>query len=142
MIVLIVVSRRVVPADSTLAFNHQELYALALEQQLITHYAYVRGDQRLANESIHPGHQSNDTKDNSGAIGHPIYVAYSLDGTPDDVETMDDHGLLATSLRQVPTMLKKLPIKSTAHSCNAISPVSNARLYMLSPKCCLYSNTL
>ncbi len=100
MVVLTVVSRRVVPADSILAFKHQELYALALEQQLITHYAYMRGDQRLANESIHLGHQSRDTEDDSGAIGHPIYVAYSLDDTPDDDETADDHGATGDYLNE------------------------------------------
>lgn len=80
LVVLTNITRNIVPEQSTHAFKHQELYALALEQQLITHYAYIKGDQRMANTSTHPGMQQS-RDDVSGAIGYPIYLAYALEDT-------------------------------------------------------------
>ena len=55
MVVLTVVTKDDVPQQRIPAFKHQEMYALALEQQLIIHYAFISGDERLANTSTHPG---------------------------------------------------------------------------------------
>ncbi len=88
MVVQAVVTKEVVPPGSTPAFKHQEMYALALEQQLIIHYAYVEKDQRLANTSTHPGMQQTNTQElDRGAIGYPIYVAYALE---DDSDSEND----------------------------------------------------
>ena len=81
MVVLTVVTKDDVPQQSIPAFKHQEMYALALEQQLIIHYAFVRGDERLANTSTHPGMQQ---QEESRAIGYPIYMAFTLDDSEMD----------------------------------------------------------
>ena len=80
MVVLTVVTKDDVPQQSIKAFKHQEMYALALEQQLIIHYAFIRGDERLANESTHPGKEQKE-----GAIGYPIYMAFALDDSGTDL---------------------------------------------------------
>ena len=82
MVVLTVVTKDDVPQQSIPAFKHQEMYALALEQQLIIHYAFIRGDERLANISTHPGMQQ---QEESRAIGYPIYMAFALDDSETDV---------------------------------------------------------
>ncbi len=88
MVVQAVVTKEVVPPRSTPAFRHQEMYALALEQQLIIHYAYVEKDPRLGNTSTHPGMQQTNTQElDRGAIGYPIYVAYALE---DDNDSEND----------------------------------------------------
>ena len=82
MVVLTVVTKDDVPQQSIPAFKHQEMYALALEQQLIIHYAFIRGDERLANISTHPGMQQ---QEESRAIGYPIYMAFALDDSETDL---------------------------------------------------------
>ena len=84
MVVLTVVTKDDVPQQSirVRAFKHQEMYALALEQQLIIHYAFIRGDERLANTSTHPGMQQ---QEESRAIGYPIYMAFALDDSETDL---------------------------------------------------------
>jgi len=82
MVVLTVVTKDDVPQQSIPAFKHQEMYALALEQQLIIHYAFIRGDERLANTSTHPGMQQ---QEESRAIGYPIYMAFALDDSQTDL---------------------------------------------------------
>jgi len=88
MVVLTVVTRDDVPQQSIPAFKNQEMYALALEQQLIIHYAFVRGDERLANTSTHPGLQQKG--ESTRAIGYPIYMAFALDDSQTDLG--DDSG--------------------------------------------------
>ena len=83
MVVLTVVTKDDVPQQSIKAFKHQEMYALALEQQLIIHYAFIRGDERLANTSTHPGMQQQE--ESTRAIGYPIYMAFALDDSPTDL---------------------------------------------------------
>ena len=84
MVVLTVITRDRVPKGAIKSFKNQQLYALALEQQLIMHYAYERGDERLANETINPGKWKTDEgggeNEITGAIGYPIYMAYALEG--------------------------------------------------------------
>ena len=82
MVVLTVVTKDDVPQQSIQAFKHQEMYALALEQQLIIHYTFIRGDERLANTSTHPGMQQ---QEESRAIGYAIYMAFALDDSETDV---------------------------------------------------------
>ena len=82
MVVLTVVTKDDVPQQSIPAFKHQEMYALALEQQLIIHYAFIRGDERLANTSTQPGMQQ---QEESRAIGYPIYMAFALDDSENDI---------------------------------------------------------
>ena len=82
MVVLTVVTKDDVPQQSIQAFKHQEMYALALEQQLIIHYAFIRGDERLANTSTHPGMQQ---QEESRAIGYPIYMAFTLNDSESDL---------------------------------------------------------
>ena len=82
MVVLTVVTKDDVPQQSIKAFKHQEMYALALEQQLIIYYAFIRGDERLANTSTHPGMQQ---QEESRAIGYPIYMAFALDDSEIDL---------------------------------------------------------
>ena len=82
MVVLTVVTKDDVPQQRIPAFKHQEMYALALEQQLIIHYAFIRGDERLANTSTHPGMQQ---QEESKAIGYPIYMAFALDDSENDL---------------------------------------------------------
>ena len=93
MVVLTVVTKDDVPPQSIPAFKHQEMYALALEQQLIIHYAFIKGDERLANKSTHPGMQQ---KGESTAIGYPIYMAFALDDNEidqgDEVQEGDGEG--------------------------------------------------
>ena len=91
MVVLTVVTRDDVPQQSIPAFKHQEMYALALEQQLIIHYAFIRGDKRLANISTHPGMQQ---QEESRAIGYPIYMAFALDDSQTDLsdEVLESDG--------------------------------------------------
>lgn len=93
MVVLTVVTKDDVPQETITAFKHQEMYALALEQNLIMHYAFVRGDDRLANTSTHPGmyvqqKDGTETKaDNeTKAIGYPIYMAFALDDSDSDTD--------------------------------------------------------
>ena len=103
MVVLTVITRDRVPKGAIKAFKHQQQYALALEQQLIMHYALTKGDGRLANETINPGKMKADEEGGSevtGAIGYPIYMAYALeedtrppepdDGAPQEMEGDDD----------------------------------------------------
>ena len=103
MVVLTVITRDRVPKGAVKAFNNQQHYALALEQQLIMHYAFAQGDERLANETINPGKMKADEAGGSevtGAIGYPIYMAYVLeedtrlpepdDGVPQEMEADDD----------------------------------------------------
>ena len=52
MVVLTVITRDRVPKGAIKAFKNQQQYASALEQQLIMHYAFTKGDGRLANETI------------------------------------------------------------------------------------------
>ena len=80
MVVLTVVTKDDVPQQSIPAFKHHEMYALALEQQLIIHYAFIRGDERLANTST--GMQQ---QEESRAIGYPIYMAFALDDNGTDL---------------------------------------------------------
>ena len=84
MVVLTVITRDRVPKGAIKSFKSQQQYALALEQQLIMHYAYERGDERLANETINPGKWKTDEGGGenkiTGAIGYPIYMAYALEG--------------------------------------------------------------
>ena len=87
MVVLTVVTKDDVPQQSIQAFKHQEMYALALEQQLIIHYAFIRGDERLANTSTHPGMQQ---QEESRAIGYPIYMAFTLDDSGSDLSDESD----------------------------------------------------
>ena len=87
MVVLTVVTKDDVPQQSIPAFKHQEMYALALEQQLIIHYAFIRGDERLANISTHPGMQQ---QEESRAIGYPIYMAFALDDSETDLSEESD----------------------------------------------------
>ena len=82
MVVLTVVTKDDVPQQSIPTFKHQEMYALALEQQLIIHYAFIRGDKRLANTSTHPGMQQ---QEESRAIGYPIYMAFTLNDSETDI---------------------------------------------------------
>ena len=63
------------------------MYARALEQQLIIHYAFIRGDERLANTSTHPGMQQ---QEESRAIGYPIYMAFALDDGETDHSNESD----------------------------------------------------
>ena len=84
MVVLTVVTKEDVPQQSIQAFKHQEMYALALEQQLIIHYAFIKGDERLANISTHPGMQQQQQEE-SRAIGYPIYMAFALDDSENDL---------------------------------------------------------
>ena len=87
MVVLTVVTKDDVPQQSIPTFKHQEMYALALEQQLIIHYAFIRGDKRLANTSTHPGMQQ---QEESRAIGYPIYMAFTLDDSETDLSDESD----------------------------------------------------
>ena len=87
MVVLTVVTKDDVPQQSIPTFKHQEMYALALEQQLIIHYAFIRGDKRLANISTHPGMQQ---QEESRAIGYPIYMAFTLDDSGTDLSDESD----------------------------------------------------
>ena len=84
MVVLTVITRDRVPKGAIKSFKNQQQYALALEQQLIMHYALERGDERLANETINPGKWKTDEgggeNEITGAIGYPIYMAYALEG--------------------------------------------------------------
>ena len=93
MVVLTVVTKGDVPQKTITAFKHQEMYALALEQNLIMHYACVKGDDRLANTSTHPGmyvqqKDGNETKasNEAKAIGYPIYMAFALDDSDSDTD--------------------------------------------------------
>ena len=83
MVILTVVTKDDVPPQSIPAFKHQEMYALALEQQLIIHYAFIRGDERLANTSTHPGMQQQE--ESTRTIGYPIYMAFALDDSQTDL---------------------------------------------------------
>ena len=74
MVVLTIITKDRVPENVPPAFRHQQDYALAVEQGLIMHFAYAEKDQRLANETLHPGH-----RDVVGAIGYPLYMAYKLE---------------------------------------------------------------
>ena len=87
MVVLTVVTKDDVPQQSIEAFKHQEMYALALEQQLIIHYAFIRGDERLANTSTHPGMQQ---QEESRAIGYPIYMTFASDDSGIDLSVEAD----------------------------------------------------
>ena len=87
MVVLTVVTKDDVPQQSIPVFKHQEMYALALEQQLIIHYAFIRGDERLANISTQPGMQQ---QQESKAIGYPIYMAFALDDSETDHSNESD----------------------------------------------------
>ena len=82
MVVLTVVTKDDVPQQSIPAFKHHDMYALALEQQLIIHYAFIRGDERLANTSTHSGMQQ---QEESRALGYPIYIAFALDDNGTDL---------------------------------------------------------
>ena len=50
---------------------NQQSYALALENALISHYAFSEFDPRLANRSLHPGQQQR-----SCSAGYVIYMAF------------------------------------------------------------------
>ena len=89
LVVLTVVTKDDVPQQSIPAFKDQEMYALALEQQLIIHYAFIRGDERLANTSTHPGKEQ---KEESRAIGYPIYMAFALDDSETDLSNEVQEG--------------------------------------------------
>ena len=83
MVVLTVITRDRVPKGVVEAFKHQQQYALALEQQLIMHYAFAKRDHRLANETINIGKKKADKGENevTGAVGYPLYIAYALEDT-------------------------------------------------------------
>ena len=81
MVVLTIITKDTVPENVPPAFRHQQDYALALEQQLIMHFAYVEKDQRLANDTLHPGHRDD------GAIGYPLYMTYGLEARDDESDS-------------------------------------------------------
>ena len=50
----------------------RQLYAVSLEFALISHFAYEECDQRLANESLHPGNVQQEL-----SPGNVVYMAFS-----------------------------------------------------------------
>ena len=54
-------------------FN-QQLYVLALENALITHFAYEDCDRRLANNSLQPG-----KLEKKVSAGHVVYMAFKYE---------------------------------------------------------------
>ena len=72
LVVLAVVDREAVPSKCR-GKIHQELYALALEQQLLHHFMIEDPDDRIANETFSTGRT-----EKKSSIGHAIYMTYTL----------------------------------------------------------------
>ena len=70
LVVLGVVNRDAIPRRCRV---DQELYALALEQQLLHHFMIEDPDDRIANETFSPGRREEQT-----SVGHAVYMAYAL----------------------------------------------------------------
>ena len=86
-VVLGVVNRDAIPRRCRV---DQELYALALEQQLLHHFMIEDPDDRIANETFSPGRREKQT-----SVGHAVYMAYALapSGRPEPSSTRTKTGV-------------------------------------------------
>lgn len=75
LIVVAVVTSETLPHRERLIppFREKQTYAIALEQNLIHYFAYVKQDPRLSNKSLHPGRLGSEQKE-----AYVVYVAFRL----------------------------------------------------------------
>lgn len=64
---------------------NQQLYVLALENALITHFAFEECDPRLANESLHPGKLQK-----SPSAGYVVYMAFKYSEKKAETEELHE----------------------------------------------------
>ena len=74
LVVLGAVSRDMLKGECDKDVWNQQLYVLALESALITHFAYEECDGRLANDSLQPGQLQN-----SLSAGCVVYMAFKYE---------------------------------------------------------------
>ena len=67
---IVIITRHNIPYNTLPPFNTQQTLTLALESQLIQHFAFVKRDNRIGNTSLHPGNQS--SQEYAGGV---IYLA-------------------------------------------------------------------
>lgn len=78
LVVLGAVSRGMLKEEADQDVWNQQLYVLALENALITHFAYEECDKRLANVSLEPGQLQR-----SLSAGYVVYMAFKYE-EPDE----------------------------------------------------------
>ena len=72
LIAFVILTKNNISKDIPQAFRHQQTLALALEQQLIHHFAYVEKDNRIANKTLDTGKKS------ATYAGAVVYLAIKI----------------------------------------------------------------
>lgn len=85
LVVLGAVSRGMLKEKANKGVWNQQLYVLALENALITHFAYEECDKRLANKSLEPGQLQR-----SLSAGYVVYMAFKYEEPDESDEESSD----------------------------------------------------
>ena len=72
LIAFVILTKENISKDIPQAFRHHQTLALALEQQLIHHFAYVEKDNRIANKTLDTGKKS------ATYAGAAVYLAIKI----------------------------------------------------------------
>ncbi len=83
LLAFVILTRENIPERAKDPFKNQQMLALALESQLIQHFAFVKQDPRLGNASLEPGRLSGDY------AGQVLYIAVRYTKQDEDEEILD-----------------------------------------------------